>query len=76
MLLTDRNFNTSFFDPAGGGDPVLFQHLFFETGYICSFSLLAVTIPQKNKSFNFSSFYSKFEECYPNLKKPTQEFLE
>lgn len=74
MLLTDRNFNTSFYDPAGGGDPILFQHLFLKTNYISSFTLL--TIHQKRKSFDFTFFYSKFSEYYPNLKQPSHQFLE
>ena len=74
MLLTDRNFNTSFYDPAGGGDPILYQHLFLETYYMCSSAILA--IPQKGKSFDFSSFYSKFSEYYPNYKQPNKKFLE
>ena len=74
MLLTDRNFNTSFYDPAGGGDPVLYQHLFLRTDYICSSAIL--TVNQKNKSFDFSSFYSKFSEEYPNINPPSHRFLE
>ena len=73
MLLTDRNFNTSFYDPAGGGDPVLYQHLFLKTNYI---SLSLLIIPQKTKSFDFTSFYYKFNEYYPNLKQPSNRFLE
>jgi Cytochrome C and Quinol oxidase polypeptide I/LAGLIDADG endonuclease len=74
MIITDRNFNTSFYDPAGGGDPVLYQHLFFRTDYILSSSLLIVN--KKNRSFDFSAFYSKFYEYYPNLQKPSIHFLE
>lgn len=74
MVLTDRNFNTSFFEAAGGGDPILYQHLFLRTDYICSSAIL--TIHQKSKSFDFTSFYSKFSEYYPNLKQPSNKFLE
>jgi hypothetical protein len=74
MLLTDRNFNTSFFELAGGGDPILFQHLFLKTDYICSSAMF--TIKNNKKSFDFSSFYSKFSEHYPNIKQPSNKFLE
>ena len=30
----------------------------------------------KNKSFDFTAFYSKFSEIYPELKKPSHQFLE
>lgn len=76
MLLTDRNFNTSFYDPAGGGDPILYQHLFLRTDYICSSAILTNHQKNKNKSFDFTSFYSKFSEFYPNLKHPSNKFLE
>ena len=77
MILTDRNFNTSFYDPAGGGDPVLYQHLFFKTDYIISSTLLiANQALNRNKIFDFSAFYSKFIEYYPNFKKPSSNFLE
>lgn len=73
MLLTDRNFNTSFFEAAGGGDPILYQHLFLrETDYIS----LSVLFTTHRKTFDFSSFYSKFGEYYPDLKQPTNKFLE
>lgn len=72
MLLTDRNFNTSFYDPAGGGDPILYQHLFLKTVSLSSI----LTIHQKTKSFDFTSFYLKFKEYYPNLNKPSCKFLE
>lgn len=55
------------------GDPILYQHLFFETDYIC---LSILTISQKNRSFDFTSFYFKFSEYYPNLKQPSSKFLE
>jgi hypothetical protein len=74
MLLTDRNFNTSFYDPAGGGDPILYQHLFLWKKYI--FSSAIITMHQKRKSFDFTSFYSKFSEYYPNSKEPKKNFLE
>lgn len=78
MIITDRNFNTSFYDPAGGGDPVLYQHLFFTTDYIisCSAPTLLTVSSNKNKTFDFSAFYSKFSEYYPNLNNPSSNFLE
>jgi hypothetical protein len=88
MILTDRNFNTSFYDPAGGGDPVLYQHLFLSKNYIISSTfafakhLLAKGnthyAPNKKdkQTFNFTAFYSKFTEYYPNLPKPSNSFLE
>ena len=80
MILTDRNFNTSFYDPAGGGDPVLYQHLFLrEKDYIC-LSAILTNAPLKTerecKTFNFTPFYSKYRENYPNLEAPSIEFLE
>lgn len=72
MVLTDRNFNTSFFEVAGGGDPILYQHLFLKTDYICLFTVLTI----HEKSFDFSSFYYKFSEFYPNIKRPSNKFLE
>jgi cytochrome c oxidase subunit 1 len=79
MILTDRNFNTSFFEVAGGGDPILFQHLFLpkiSNSFI--FLLIMLTVFQKKsaKTFNFSSFYVKFKEYYPDYKKPDNKFLE
>ena len=73
MVLTDRNFNTSFFEAAGGGDPILYQHLFLtNTNYIyMSFMLIS-----RARNFNFSSFYSKFSEYYPNSKIPNDRFLQ
>lgn len=73
MLLTDRNFNTSFYDPAGGGDPILYQHLFSKTNYISSSTLLTIHQKSTRKSFDFTFFYSKFSEYYPNLKQPSAE---
>ena len=75
MVLTDRNFNTSFFEPAGGGDPILYQHLFLrETDYI--YLSVILTVRQDGKAFDFTAFYTKFSEYYPNLKQPSQKFLE
>jgi hypothetical protein len=77
MILTDRNFNTSFYDPAGGGDPVLYQHLFLKNYmFASSFSTFDKRSAKVNKSFDFSAFYTKFTEYYPNLKKPGLNFLE
>lgn len=90
MILTDRNFNTSFYDPAGGGDPVLYQHLFLKKDYIISFtfalltkghtgakqSLAGAASEGRDTTFNFTAFYSKFTEFYPNLIKPSNNFLE
>ena len=77
MLLTDRNFNTSFYDPAGGGDPVLYQHLFLTKNYILyAQATCKLSSNSTNKSFNFTSFYSKFNEYYPKLKLPSNKFLE
>lgn len=88
MVLTDRNFNTSFFETAGGGDPILFQHLFLpKIDFICLFTLFTGLqyiseisplniLKSSEKSFDFSSFYSKFKENYPNLKQPDNGFLE
>ena len=73
MLLTDRNFNTSFYDPAGGGDPILYQHLFLTNPNYMYMSLLLISKPQ---NFDFSSFYSKFAEHYPNSKQPSTKFLQ
>jgi hypothetical protein len=87
MVLTDRNFNTSFFETAGGGDPILFQHLFLKKKYfICffilftvvnfGFSVLNITNHDASSSFEFSSFYTKFKEYYPDVKQPDKSFLE
>lgn len=73
MLLTDRNFNTSFFEAAGGGDPLLYQHLFLTNTDYINLSLL---ITSQSKSFNFTHFYSKFTEEYPNMKQPNDKFLQ
>ena len=86
MVLTDRNFNTSFFETAGGGDPILFQHLFLLKisfiGLLVFFAMLLITClssgldSASQKSFEFSSFYFKFKEYYPDLKQPDSRFLE
>lgn len=73
MVLTDRNFNTSFFEAAGGGDPILYQHLFLNnTNYVC----LSLGLITKERKFNFTQFYNKFKEYYPNLKEPNPKFLQ
>lgn len=74
MVLTDRNFNTSFFEVAGGGDPILFQHLFLTIIFIYTLNLLTAT--DQKKSFDFTNFYVKYKEYYPNLNKPSIRFLE
>ena len=73
MLLTDRNFNTSFFEPAGGGDPVLYQHLFWKKK---NYAKLNINLKFYKNKFDFSLFYNKYNEIYPNKKKPPLEFLE
>ena len=73
MVLTDRNFNTSFFEVAGGGDPILYQHLFLNnTNYIC----LSLGLISKERKFNFTQFYNRFNEYYPYLKQPNPKFLQ
>ena len=74
MLLTDRNFNTSFFETAGGGDPLLYQHLFLTKNYITLAKPLIIS--SINKRFDFTPFYSKFNELYPNSRKPSAKFIE
>lgn len=82
MLLTDRNFNTSFFDPAGGGDPILYQHLFSKDNiYALSIASLPFFIQTpssltSNRSFDFSSFETKYSNLYPHNPKPSKAFLE
>jgi cytochrome c oxidase subunit 1 len=79
MILTDRNFNTSFFEVAGGGDPILFQHLFLpkiSNSFIFLLIMLTVFQKKSSKPFNFSSFFVKFKEYYPDYKKPDNKFLE
>lgn len=85
MILTDRNFNTSFFEIAGGGDPILYQHLFLIEKlllllfimFVMSKSILfSSKVIYYNKRSNFDSFYSKFNEYYPNAKKPSLLFLQ
>ena len=79
MVLTDRNFNTSFFETAGGGDPILYQHLFL-IKVVLLILLICLLLSKLNsvtqKSFEFSSFYSKFKEQYPHLNIPDKKFLE
>jgi hypothetical protein len=82
MVLTDRNFNTSFFETAGGGDPILFQHLFSKKIYFL-FSLILFVVAilsfyasSNIKYFDFSSFFAKFKEDYPNFKEPSNRFLQ
>lgn len=73
MVLTDRNFNTSFFEVAGGGDPILYQHLFLNnTNYVC----LSLSLISKERKFNFTQFYTKFNKYYPYLKQPNPKFLQ
>lgn len=91
MILTDRNFNTSFFEIAGGGDPILFQHLFLkEINYNWLYILVGFAILNnklfnsvklkyeilENKSFKFDTFFKKYKDIYPNLKQPSNRFLE
>lgn len=53
----------------------MYQHLFLrEKDYICLSVILKVR--QEGKTFDFTPFYSKFREYYPNLKQPTNKFLE
>lgn len=78
MLLTDRNFNTSFYDPAGGGDPILYQHLFSKDNiYALTIASLPFFTPSNsNRSFDFSSFETKYSKLYPHSSKPSKAFLE
>lgn len=39
-------------------------------------TLLPLTLQHKNNSFQFTSFYTKFKENYPNFNIPSQKFLE
>ena len=74
MILTDRNFNTSFFDPAGGGDPVLYEHLFLNLK-LYSIPVIMTTLNHISP-FNFKTFLTIHKKMYPNIPKPSQEFLE
>jgi intein-encoded DNA endonuclease-like protein len=87
MLLTDRNFNTSFYDPSGGGDPILYQHLFSTIKKI-SLSNLALsfhfnyshklnysTKVKSNNDFDFTLFYNKLQNHFPNINPPSKNFL-
>jgi hypothetical protein len=87
MLLTDRNFNTSFYDPSGGGDPILYQHL-FSTIQKISVSNLALsfhfnyshklnysTKVKSNNDFDFTLFYNKLQNHFPNINPPSKNFL-
>jgi hypothetical protein len=83
MILTDRNFNTSFFEVAGGGDPILYQHLFLtENNYIYLLlilivaNLMSASVISKEKELDFTLFYAKFKEYYPNFKQPSVKFLQ
>lgn len=48
--------------------------LFSTTDYICLSS--AILTNSQSKTFDFTSFYSKFKEYYPDLKLPNSRFLE
>lgn len=66
------------------GDPILFQHLFYNKidfwGLLVLFTVWSSVFygPEIRtiQSFEFSSFYSKFKEYYPDLKQPDSQFLE
>jgi hypothetical protein len=57
---------------------VLYQHLFSEKiFYSFSFLTLPAIAPISTRiSFDLSPFYTYYSKLYPNLTKPSKEFLE